>query len=87
MWRKARRVVERIPGAEQAIEVVDATTGIALEGLHTASVERGLNSITPSWVFRTFAAEGVYVSSYDDVRKLDLKFCVTEQYPDAKSVT
>jgi hypothetical protein len=68
-------VVERVPGADRAMIALDATMQKALAGLHTAFVERGLNSVSPGTIFKTFAAEGESVTSYDDVRKLDLKIC------------
>ncbi|HET9877666.1 MAG TPA: EcsC family protein [Mycobacterium sp.] len=72
---RARAAVERVPGADVVIDTVDATVTKAMEGLHTALVERGLNSVRPADVFRMFAAQEVQVQSYDDVRRLDLKLC------------
>lgn len=73
---KARHgVADKVPGADKAIEVIDVSMQKALAGLHTAFVERGLNSVSPATIFATFASEGVNVSSYDSVRKLDLKLC------------
>ncbi|BCI51599.1 hypothetical protein NIIDNTM18_08770 [Mycolicibacterium litorale] len=43
--------------------------------MHAAFVERGLNSVTPKAIFKTFAAEGIEVSSYEEIRKSDLKYC------------
>lgn len=74
--RRARDgVSDRIPGGEKAIVALDAAMQKALAGLHTAFVERGLNSVTPSALFKTFTTEGIDVSSYEDIRKLDLKYC------------
>jgi hypothetical protein len=72
---KARATLERLPGAEKTLSVADAAMKKAMEGLHTALVERGLNSVTPAQIFKTFAAEGIEVSSYGEVRQLDLKAC------------
>lgn len=73
---KARgRLVEKVPVADKALDVVDASIQKALAGLHTAFVERGLNSVSPAAVFATYAAESVHVTSYDAVRELDLKLC------------
>lgn len=68
-------VVDRVPGAERAVVALDATTQKALAGLNAAFVERGLNSVSPSSIFKTFASEGVNLTSYDEIRKLDLKLC------------
>lgn len=68
-------ITDRVPKADQVISVVDATMQKALAGLHTAFVERGLNSVSPAAIFRTFASEGVDVKTYEDVRNLDLKLC------------
>lgn len=68
-------IADRVPGADQAMAFLDAAMQKALAGLHTAFLERGLNSVSPGVIFRTFAAEGAHVTSYDDVRKLDLKVC------------
>jgi hypothetical protein len=68
-------VADHVPGAEKAVVALDATTQKALAGLHATFVERGLNSVRPGSVFRAFASEGVHLTSYDEVRKLDLKFC------------
>jgi hypothetical protein len=68
-------VVDHVPGAERATVVLDAAMLKALAGLHATFVERGLNSVRPSTIFKTFASEGAHVSSYDEVRRLDLKLC------------
>lgn len=68
-------ITDRVPKADQVMSVVDVTMQKALAGLHTAFVERGLNSVSPAAIFRTFASEGVDVKTYEDVRKLDLKLC------------
>ncbi len=72
---RARVAVGRVPGADQAFEMVDTSMKKAMEGLHTILVERGLNSVKPVTIFKMFADEGIEVHSYDDVRLLDLKFC------------
>src|SRR5690242_14562701 len=73
---KARAgITAKVPGADKAIEVVDASIQKAWAGLHTAFVERGLNSVSPTTIFATFASEGVDVTSYDGIRELDLKHC------------
>lgn len=68
-------ITAKVPGAEKAMDVVDMSIQKSLAGLHTAFVERGLNSVSPATIFATFAAEGVDVSSYDSIRELDLKHC------------
>ncbi|WP_173008045.1 EcsC family protein [Mycolicibacterium sp. P1-18] len=68
-------VADHVPGADKAMVAVDATMQKALAGLHTAFVERGLNSVSPATIFGSFASEGANVSSYDEVRQLDLKLC------------
>lgn len=72
---RATAAVRRVPGAEQAVDAVDGLISKAVEGLHTVFVERGLHSVTPVRIYQAFAAEGVYVGSYEDIRKLDLKLC------------
>jgi hypothetical protein len=72
---KARAAIERVPWADRALEILDEALKTAMEGSHTTLVERGLNSVTPASIFKTFAAEGVEVSSYDQIRQLDLKVC------------
>lgn len=67
--------VRRVPGTGQAFDAVDVVIRKAVEGLHTVFVERGLHSVTPLTVYQTFAAEGVAVTSYEDIRALDLKVC------------
>ncbi|MEP7178717.1 MAG: EcsC family protein [Pseudonocardiales bacterium] len=69
------RVVDHVPGADRAMFALDAAMQKALAGLHATFVERGLNSVGPGTVFKTFASAGVHVTSYDEVRKLDLKLC------------
>jgi hypothetical protein len=68
-------VVDHVPGAERAMVALDAAMPKALAGLHAAFVERGLNSVSPGTIFKTFASEGAHVTSYDEVRRLDLKLC------------
>lgn len=72
---QARSAVERLPGATAAIGKADELTAKAMETLHTVLVERGLNSVKPADVFAIFADQGVTVSSYDEVRQLDLQHC------------
>ncbi|MCV7421398.1 EcsC family protein [Mycobacterium yunnanensis] len=68
-------IAEHVPGAERAVLALDATMQEALSGLHGAFVERGLNSVNPGAIFKTFADEGVSVTSYGQVRQLDLRIC------------
>lgn len=68
-------IVDHMPGAERAAVVLDAATQKALAGLHVAFVERGLNSVSPRTIFKALAAEGVDLSSYEDIRSLDLRMC------------
>ncbi|QZT57898.1 EcsC family protein [Mycolicibacterium austroafricanum] len=68
-------ITDRVPGADKAIVVLDSAMQKALAGLHTAFVERGMNSVSPGTIFAAFASEGADVISYDDVRELDLKVC------------
>lgn len=68
-------VADHVPGADKAMVALDATMQKALAGLHATFVERGLNSVGPGSIFKTFASEGASVTSYDEVRKLDLKLC------------
>lgn len=72
---RAKTAIRRVPGAEQAVDALDSVISKAVEGLHTVFVERGLHSVTPSKMYQTFAAEGVDVGAYEDIRKLDLKVC------------
>lgn len=72
---KARIAINRVPGADAAIDVADAAIVKAMEGLHTTLVERGLNSVKPAGVYQMFADEGVAVTSYDELRTLDLVVC------------
>jgi hypothetical protein len=73
---KARNgIADHVPGAQQAIVALDSTMQKALSGLHGAFVERGLNSVSPGAIFKTFADEGENVTSYDQVRQLDLRVC------------
>ena len=72
---RAAQTMKRLPGAEQIIEVLDATTKKALAGLHVAFVERGLNSVSQVAIFKSFAKQGVRVSSFDEIRTLDLQRC------------
>lgn len=72
---QVRAGIELVPGATAAIGKLDQLTTKSLETLHTVLVERGLNSVKPADVFAMFAAEGITVASYDDVRRLDLKHC------------
>jgi hypothetical protein len=55
--------------------MANAAMAKAMEALHTALVERGLNSVKPATIFKTFGEEGQIVGSYDDIRYLDLKIC------------
>jgi hypothetical protein len=71
----ARAAIGRIPGANQALEMADEAMVKAMHALHTAFVERGLNSVGPATIFSAFRKEGVDVGSYDDIRSLDLKVC------------
>jgi hypothetical protein len=73
---KARNgIADHVPGAQQAIVALDSTMQKALSRLHGAFVERGLNSVSPGAIFKTFADEGENVTSYDQVRQLDLRVC------------
>lgn len=72
---RAKTAIRRVPGVGQAVDAVDGVISKAVEGLHTVFVERGLHSVTPLKIYQTFAAEGVAVGSYEDIRKLDLKVC------------
>lgn len=71
----ARAAISRVPGADSVIDMADAALVKAMEGLHTVLVERGMNSVKPAGIYATLAAEGAAVTSYDDVRALDLKVC------------
>lgn len=68
-------ITDHVPGAEQAVVALDSTMQKALSGLHGAFVERGLNSVSPGTIFKTFADEGETVTSYEQVRQLDLRIC------------
>lgn len=68
-------LVDKVPVAEKAFDAVDGSIQKAMAGLHTAFVERGLNSVRAGSIFETFAAEGADVSSYDSIRELDLRVC------------
>ena len=72
---RAGRTVKKMPGADQLVNGLDAATQKALAGLHVIFIERGLHSVRPTAIFGTFAKEGVTVSSYDDIRDLDLQYC------------
>lgn len=67
--------VKRVPGADKALDFMDAAMQKAMDGLHHALVERGLNSVTPAAIFKSFADEGVAVGSYDKIREFDLRIC------------
>jgi len=49
---KAREAVERVPRGDQALEMADAAMAKAMQALHTALVERGLNSVKPAAMSR-----------------------------------
>ncbi len=69
-------IVDKVPVAEKAFfDAVDDSLQKAMIGLHTAFVERGLNSVSAGAIFETFASEGADVSSYDSIRELDLRVC------------
>ena len=72
---KAHAAIERVPGGDQALEMVDAAMAKAMPALHTALVERGLNSVRAATIFKNFREEGEIVGSYGDIRLLDLKLC------------
>jgi hypothetical protein len=72
---RARTAVKRVPGVDQTLNGAQAAMTTAMEGLHTAFIERGLNSVTSAGVFASFDAEGIEVRSYEDIRRLDLKVC------------
>lgn len=72
---QAGQNLRRLPGADQAFRGLDALTKKALVGLHVTFVERGLNSVNPAAIFSTFAKEGVQVSSFEEIRDLDLRYC------------
>lgn len=75
MAAQARSGLEQLPGATAAIGKADELTTRALETLHAVLVERGLHSVKPAEVFAMFAAEGIAVQSYDEVKQLDLEHC------------
>lgn len=68
-------IVDRAPAAQKALDAIDVSIQKAMTGLHEAFVERGLNSVSPGAIFKTFASEGADVSSYDSIRELDLRVC------------
>ncbi|WP_396925848.1 EcsC family protein [Mycolicibacterium sp.] len=68
-------IVDKVPAAEKAFDAVDDSIQKAMAGLHTAFVERGLNSVSAGAIFKTFAFEGSDLSSYDSIRELDLRVC------------
>ena len=72
---KAHAAIERVPHGDQALEMADEAMAKAMQAAHTALVERGLNSVKPATIFKTFREEGQIVGSYDDIRLLDLKIC------------
>lgn len=67
--------VKRVPGTEKALDLMDTAIQKAMDGLHHALVERGLNSVAPATIFESFASEGASVGSYDEIRELDLRLC------------
>jgi hypothetical protein len=72
---KAHAAIERIPRGDQVLEMADEAMDKAMQALHKAFVERGLNSVKPTTIFKAFRDEGVVVGSYDDIRLLDLNIC------------
>ncbi len=72
---RATQTLKRLPGADQVFQGLDTATKKALAGLHVAFVERGLNSVSQAAIFSSFSKEGVPVSSYDEIRQLDLQKC------------
>ncbi len=55
--------------------MADEAMAKAMQAIHKAFVERGMNSVKPATIIKPFLEEAVDVSSYDDIRKLDLKLC------------
>lgn len=72
---KAKARARAVPGVDRALETADAAMSKAMEGLHAAFVERGLNSVKPVTIFKAFRVEGADIESYDDIGSLDLKVC------------
>ena len=72
---QAGQNLRRLPGADRVMEGLDAATKKALIGLHVAFVERGLNSVSPAVIFSSFAKEGAPVTSFEEIRDLDLRYC------------
>lgn len=72
---RAGQTVRKLSRADQVIDGLDAAIKKAAAGLHVVFVERGLNSVSPAGIFSTFAREGVQISSYDEIRDLDLRIC------------
>ncbi|MGX4712327.1 EcsC family protein [Rhodococcus ruber] len=73
--QRAKGAIERVPGSTQVIDGFDASVHQAVQGLHTLTVERGLNSVRLPKIVKAFGAEGVKIAQLEDIREVDLRHC------------
>lgn len=72
---RAKDAVMSLPKAEQTGELITAAVEKALVGLHSVTVDFGLNSINHKNVLAHFTNNGHVVDTLDDIHTLDLRAC------------
>lgn len=72
---RARDAAMSLPHAEQVSDVVGAAVEKALTGLHSMTVDFGLNSVNERRIIRHFAKRNYTITGLDEVRGLGLRAC------------
>lgn len=71
----AKAGLKKVPGGAFVADGFDSSVQQAMEGLHSVTVDRGLNSVKLANVIKAFEAEGAKIGGYDDIQAIDLRFC------------
>lgn len=66
---------KKVPGAVVAADAMKSAIDASMSGLHSITVDVGLNSVSTKTVIKRFQKKGHQVESLDDIRTLDLKAC------------
>lgn len=76
---KSQAAIQKIPGAQQGVEVTSELLAQAMqkaiEGLHSVTVDFGMNSIDTGKVVERLNKRGAKIESFDEIRTLDLRIC------------
>ncbi|MEJ6013412.1 EcsC family protein [Corynebacterium sp. H127] len=76
---KSQETIQKIPGAERGIEItteaVASAMQKAMDGLHSVTVDFGMNSIDTNKVIKRLNKNGASIETFEEICSVDLRVC------------